>query len=639
MKRKLIYTLEHVEDLAYGLPFGYTLDILYQASARLFRSYFIPKILIMLWHKSGFGASSKQKIVSFRLEAQFPSMLLFFTCLTFMSNVLVAQNQAIAIKGTILESQSQTPIEFATVMIADNLTQKAITGSTTSLDGTFNLQVESPDFYIEISFIGFVTQTIKDFSIVEGKVDLGNILLVENTKILEEVVVRAEKSSIEFKLDKRVFNVGKDLSSTGASALEVLNNVPSVNVNIEGEISLRGSAGVQILINGKPSVIANEQGNALGTITADMIEKIEVITNPSAKYDAEGTSGIINIILKKEDRKGINGSVTLNAGVPHNHSLGLSLNRRTEKFNLFSQLGVGYRELPNDKKNNSENLISNEKLYSEGTEYRNEVFYNLILGTDYHINRYNVLTLSGNFAYEVEDQPSLTNFRFVDAAGLVTSQWNRNEVTEATNPKWQYELQYKKDFKDNKEHTFLFSALGNFFGKDQSSEFNNTLVSGNLAQPDQQTRTEFQEAKYTLKMDYNKPFSDKFSIETGAQYVIQDVSNDYAVSNANGSEWVQEPGLTNVFEYDQKVLGIYGTGSYEDKKWGLKLGLRLENTELNTLLANTNKSNSQTYRNFFPSAHTSYKITEALSLQAGYSRRVFRPRLWDLNPFFNIRNN
>ena len=152
-------------------------------------------------------------------------------------------------------------------------------------------------------------------------------------------------------MDKRVFNVGKDLSSTGASALEVLNNVPSVNVNIEGEISLRGSSGVQILINGKPSVLASEQGNALGTITADMIEQIEVITNPSAKYDAEGTSGIINIIIKKEERKGINGSATINIGIPHNHSFGLSLNRRTEKFNLFTQLGVGYRELPNDREN------------------------------------------------------------------------------------------------------------------------------------------------------------------------------------------------------------------------------------------------------------------------------------------------
>ena len=157
--------------------------------------------------------------------------------------------------------------------------------------------------------------------------------------MLNEVEVRAEKSTTEFRLDKRVFNVGKDLSSTGASAYEVLENVPSVTVSIEGEVSLRGNSGVQILINGKPSVLADQSGNALGTITAEMIEKVEVITNPSAKYEAEGTAGIINIVIKKEDREGLNGSFTLNYGSPLNNSAGLSINRRTEKFNVFSQLG------------------------------------------------------------------------------------------------------------------------------------------------------------------------------------------------------------------------------------------------------------------------------------------------------------
>ena len=565
--------------------------------------------------------------------------LLLLSYFVFSINSLIAQNQRIIIQGTVLESKSQQAIEFATVMIADNNTKKTIAGVTTSAEGTFMAQSSSPDFYIQISFIGFQTQTIETPEIVNGMVDLGKIFLSEDSEVLEEVVVRAEKSQTEFKLDKRVFNVGKDLSSTGASALEVLNNVPSVNVNIEGEISLRGSSGVQVLINGKPSVIASEQGNALGTITADMIDKIEVITNPSAKYDAEGTSGIINIVIKKEERKGMNGSVSLNTGVPHNHSFGLSLNRRTEKFNLFSQLGIGYRELPNDSENINRDLVNQTAILSEGTEYRNEVFYNVILGTDYHINKYNVLTLSGNFAYEVEDQPSRTNFTRQDETGATISEWERNETTEATNPKWQYELQYKKDFKDSKDHHFLFSALGNFFGKDQSSVFENTTLLGTVDEVNQQTRTEFKEAKYTFKLDYTKPFSKQLSLETGAQYVLQDVSNDYAVNNSINGEWIQDPGLTNIFEYDQNVLGIYSTGAYEGKKWGLKLGLRLEYTTLNTLLATTNESNDQNYTNLFPSAHTSYKLTERFSLQAGYSRRIYRPRLWDLNPFFNIRNN
>ena len=554
------------------------------------------------------------------------------------SNFLFAQNQKIEITGTVLDKNSQNPVEFATVMIGDNKTKTAITGVTTELDGEFKVETNATDFYIEISFIGFENKTITEFSIKNGKVSLGQIYMSENNQELEEVVVRAEKSTTEFRLDKRVFNVGKDLSSTGASALELLNNVPSVNVDIEGAVSLRGSSGVQILINGKPSVLASEQGNALGTITADMIDKIEVITNPSAKYDAEGTSGIINIVIKKEERKGINGSVSINTGFPQNHSIGLSLNRRTEKFNLFSQVGVGYREMPNDSENINRDLVNGKTVYSNGTEHRNEKFYNLILGTDYHINKNNVLTLSGSFAYEVEEQPSLINFKLEDAAGDIINEWSRTETTEANNPKYRYELQYKSNLKGHKDHALLISGLGNFFGKDQSSKFFNNETVGSEAFADQQTATNFKEGKYTFSLDYTKPFSDKITLETGAQYVINNVSNDFEVRNLINDEWIADASLTNLFEYDQKVLGVYGTGAYEGDKWGVKLGLRMENTDLKTLLVNTNQDNEINFTNFFPTLHTSYKLTEAFSIQGGYSRRIFRPRLWDLNPFFNIRN-
>ena len=255
----------------------------------------------------------------------------------------MAQKTPISIMGKVVESTSDLPIEFATILIADKTTKKQITGTTSNAEGRFRFTTTARDFYVEVSFIGFKKKTITEFTIEDNKIRLRKISLEEDAKLLENIVVEGEKSQTVFKLDKRVFNVGKDLSTTGASALEVLDNVPSVNVNIEGQISLRGSAGVQILINGKPSVLASEEGNSLGTITADMIDKVEVITNPSAKYDAEGTSGIINIILKKSEKKGLNGSITLNTGVPNNHSVGLSLNRRTEKFNLFSQIGYGTR--------------------------------------------------------------------------------------------------------------------------------------------------------------------------------------------------------------------------------------------------------------------------------------------------------
>lgn len=551
----------------------------------------------------------------------------------------VNAQQKVEIVGKVLDAKTNEPLSFATVALRENKTNTPITGLTTGMDGTFTLATESSDFYIEISFLGYVAKRIDDFSLNNGKIDLGVLSLEESSQVLDEVVVSGTKSSTEFQIDKRVFNIGNDISSTGMGALEVLNRVPSVTVNIEGEVSLRGSGGVQILIDGKPSILADDQSNALGSLTADMIEKIEVITNPSAKYDAEGSSGILNIVLKKEEKKGINGSVSLNTGMPDNHSFGLSMNKRSEKFNLFTQLGAGYRSLPRETENINQDLVNNTLIESDGIEYRNEMFYNMILGADYYINKNNVITLSGNFTYEVEDQPSETNFRSFDANGELVSEWERNEDTEATNPKWQYEVQYKKDFENDKGHDLIFSALGRSFGKDQSSEFSNNFIIGDNNLPDQETRTTFEQVDYTFKLDYTNPISDRFSVETGAQYVINQVGNDFSVADIIEDEVIVDESLTNNFEFDQRVLGLYGTGAYKFNKWGLKLGLRVENTSLNTLLVNTEETNDRNYTNLFPSAHTSYKFSEAFSLQAGYSRRIYRPRLWDLNPFFNIRNN
>lgn len=555
-------------------------------------------------------------------------------------NVSNAQNEKpIKVIGKVVEKQSEQAVEFATVMLADISTKEILGGATTNIEGEFELEVNQKDFYIEVSFIGFKTKRIDTVVIQNGVANLGTIILSDDSQVLEDVVVRAERSQMEFKLDKKVFNVGKDLSSAGGSSLDVLNNVPSVDVNIEGEVSLRGATGVQILINGKPSILATDESNGLGTITADMIEKVEVITNPSAKYDAEGTAGIINIVLKKEERKGMNGSISLNTGYPHNHSIGFSLNKRTEKFNLFTQMGAGYRSLPRYNRNTNKDLTNGRTILSDGIEYRNETFFNVLLGADYHINKRNVLTISGNFAYEIEQQPSKTNFSELNVKQQTVAEWYRQEETDATNPKGQYEVIYKGFFKDNKEHSLQISALGNFFSKAQSSEFENTTTSGNIEDAFQRTSTAFKEARYTFQVDYVKPFSKKVKMELGGQYVLTDISNDFAVSDYINDVWVPNVGLTNVFEYDQQVAAVYGTASYEGKKLGVKAGLRLEHTDLKTLLVNTNEANPQIYTNLFPSAHVSYKFSDRFSIQAGYSRRIFRPRLWDLNPFFNIRNN
>ncbi|SHO63319.1 outer membrane beta-barrel family protein [Algoriphagus zhangzhouensis] len=567
-------------------------------------------------------------------------MRLSLICILFFSIGLnTAFSQEVEITGKVIDGKSQAPIEFATVKLLDKVTGNMLAGTTTQADGTLLLATSSENFSLEISFMGFITQELSDFEVINNKVDLGTIVLEEDSKLMDEVVVQGAKSTTEFKLDKRVFNVGQDLSSTGASALDVLNNIPSVNVNIEGQILLRGTGGVQVLINGKPSVLTSDGGNALGTVTADMIERVEVITNPSAKYNAEGTSGIINIVLKKDEKKGINGSVTLNTGVPNNHSLGFSLNKRTDRFNIFSQLGVGYRTMPEDFETINRNLSDGTRVENIGDAEKNEKFFNLILGSDFYINDKNVITLSGNYAFEGETEYSTGNFGSYSAANTLLSGWTRNESTIADNPKWQYELQYKSDFSDKEDHFLLISAIGSSFAKDQSSEFGNTPTFGEGAQTSQQqTQNDFSQAEYTFQADYTRPFAEKFTLETGGQYFISKVKNNYSISDLEDGIWVVIPTLSNDFDYSQNVLGIYGTGAYEGDKFGLKLGLRMESTDLSTELKQTGESNNQNFTNLFPTLHTSYKLTKGFSVQGGYSRRISRPRFFDLNPFYNIRN-
>jgi outer membrane receptor protein involved in Fe transport len=371
-----------------------------------------------------------------------------------------------------------------------------------------------------------------------------------------------------------------------------------------------------------------------------MIESVEVITNPSAKYEAEGSSGIINIVLKKEEKQGFNGSVSANTGLPDNHSLGVSLNRRTDQFNFFTQFGAGYRSLPDFNESVNLSLADSTQVLSEGTEFRNERFANITIGADYYLNERNVLTLSGSFAYEDEEQPSETEIRSIGSDGQLISAYTREETTTAGNPKYQYDLQYERRFKNNEDHVLQFSTQGNFFGKKQESTFVNVLSEGVQIDPDQETETDYFQQDFIFKGDYTNPFTEEWTLEAGAQYDINDVGNAFAVFNEDGAgSFVADSNFTNNFEFNQKVLGVYATGAYESEDWGLKLGLRVEQTDLQTLLTTTNEANRQQYTSLFPSLHASYSFSKAFSMQAGYSRRIYRPRLWDLNPFFNIRNN
>ncbi|MGY8911370.1 MAG: TonB-dependent receptor, partial [Flavobacteriales bacterium] len=261
----------------------------------------------------------------------------------------------ISITGKVVDANSNQPLEYATIVLKNTDTQK-ISGGITDMEGKFDIKTPTGNYEISVEFISFNSKKYPKQNITSD-LDLGTIKLSEDSKSLDEVVIIAEKTTVDIRLDKKVFNIGKDLSIRGGNASDVLGNVPSVQVDVEGAVSLRGNENVTILIDGRPSALVGMNGaEALRQIPAEAIEKIEVITSPSARYDAEGTAGILNIILRKNKLTGFNGSLQLDLGEPARVGTAFNANWRTKKWNLFTNTGFRYNETPGNAFSDSDYL-------------------------------------------------------------------------------------------------------------------------------------------------------------------------------------------------------------------------------------------------------------------------------------------
>lgn len=565
-----------------------------------------------------------------------------FFLLFIVSSSVYSQTKTYQINGTIADLENHAPLEFSTITLLQQSDSSYIDGAVTNESGHFIILGPIEGSMLRVSYFGYKDLFFSDFSsakIESNTAHLDTIFLGNENAILETVEVRGEQSETIFKLDKRVFNVGKDLSNSGGSAVDVLNNVPSIEVTLEGGIRLRGNSGVQVLINGKPSVLTSDENNALGTIPADMIESVEVITNPSAKYDAEGTTGVINIILKEETKQGFNGSVTLNIGYPNNHSLGFSGNYRSKKVNFFGQVGVGTRRFVSvDTTINSTTYTDyTSTLSSYGTGEKNEDFINVRIGSDFYINDYNTMSLSGHYAYEFEKEYADLEYLLLNNSD-VTSNFSRNETTSANNPKYQYDFHYQKKFKHGKDQVLDFNAVGSFFGKDKTSLFSSELITGDNIGVNQNSINNMKNSNYTYKLDYTHPFNKKWGWEIGGKYEINSNENYSEVYSQNDNVWEFDSLLSGDYGYTLGVLASYTTLAYEGKKFGIKSGLRFEQT--NALATESGSSIGQwNYYNFFPSIHSSYKASKTLSFQIGYSKRISRPNMFELSPYVRFRDN
>ncbi len=542
------------------------------------------------------------------------------------------------ITGTILD-QDQEPLPGASIVIKQN--GKLIQGTLTEFNGKFSLPAEEGDYDLEISFISFQTEK-RNIKVPKSGLKLGAIILKPNNTSLNEVTIEGEANLVEFQQDKRVYNIAKDLNSAGANASEILDNIPSVEVDIDGNISLRGSQNVTILIDGKPSgLVGTDPATALRTLQSSMIEKVEVITNPSARYEAQGEAGIINIVLIKDRENGFNGNFEISAGTPDLYGAAAGLNYRTGKLNFFANLGFNYRSSPGGGFTKQTFTLADTSyaFNSIRDQTRGGSSATLRLGADYNITENQSIT--GTFLYRPSDGNNRVEINYDDfnEDDVLTERQSRIDEENERKQTLEGDLHYEKSLK-GKDHKWTMDMRVQDSDDRENSDIqqNNSLGTGDEFQ---KVSNQEDEQSFLFKTDYVRPLTKVRGIEMGARYNFRNIINNYSVSQLNDFGVYEELDLyTNNFNYIENIAAAYAI--YNDgigSKITYQLGLRGEYTGLETELVKENITNPREYFNLFPSAFFTWKINERADLQWSYSRRISRPNFRSLLPFSSFSDN
>ncbi|QTY27233.1 TonB-dependent receptor domain-containing protein [Flavobacterium sp. CS20] len=564
--------------------------------------------------------------------------------LTIISFSVFAQQNKLT--GKLLDNSQNEPLAYATIAILEPGTENIVTSGITDSDGNFSINVENGQYDIKFEYISYEPKIIKNISITSNK-NLGDIKLKFAQNQLDEVNVVAETTQVEVRLDKKIYNVGKDLTTSGGTVSDALGNVPSVTVDIDGAISLRGNENVRILINGKPSSIAGfGDQDVFQQLPADAIESVEVITSPSARYDAEGTAGIINIILKREKTLGFNGSFRGTLGEPKNSGVFADLNLRTDNFNVFTSIGYTERNRPGnanfDTRYTETDSLNFDRIIEDRDYDRNDKNFNLNAGVEYFINDMSSITASF-FTRTGDDRDITTNTNKRFANGLENSRTIRIEEELDDDERYQYALNYVKRFdKDNRDHKL--TADFQYSKSDQSQattiDENQTNPVDSLVAFQDNLETEKRDS-YLIQADYVRPMGNA-QFEFGFRGDYSDQTQSFLVQKQNltTNELVVDEFVSSDFDFQQNVTAIYT--QYGDKigKFSYLLGLRYENSQLKgktTPLVPENFDRNfdfdKNFDNLFPTVNLVYEIGEDENISLGYNRRINRPRSWFLNPF------
>ncbi len=531
--------------------------------------------------------------------------------------------------GIVVDKETQKPLEYTTISLINKRFPERIQGCITDAKGNFNLEVFPGQYTISIEYIGFDKINIENKVLRENE-DLGRIELEIAAETLQEVELVGERTEVEIRLDKRIYNVGKDITVRGGSVADVLDNVPSVSVDVEGNIALRGNENVRILINGKPSGLVGLSGpQGLRSLPAESIEKVEVVTSPSARYEASGTAGILNIILKKEELEGFNGSFILNGGFPTTYGGNATLNWRTKKLNLFSTTSLRNSESRGGGIFESENF-NPVRFVNEDRDYqrfRNSIFFNL--GAEYFFNDKTSLTVSGFVRKSNNESNNTTEIENLNASGLVIDRFGRYQFEEEVDNSQQFTANFTKKF-DDKGHELIIEFQTEASGEDESDLAENTSTFN------QESETLEDQSRTLLQMDYVWPVNENTQFELGYRGNFSTQETEYNVFDLLESGRTPNVQLTNFLGFTQNVNAAYTQFGQKIEQFSYLMGLRMEKTHIEIDQRTSNIYKEKDYTDWFPTLNLSFEFSEKENITLGYSRRIRRPRSWSLNPFRSL---
>ena len=535
----------------------------------------------------------------------------------------------IKIEGVVIDKETQDPLEYTTISLLNDSSPDLIQGGITDKNGKFIIEVFPGKYNITLEYIGFDKIILKD-KVISINEDFGIFELEIVTESLNEVELVGERTEVEIRLDKRIYNVGKDITVRGGSVADVLDNVPSVSVDVEGNVALRGNQNVRILINGKPSGLVGLSGpQGLRSLPAESIDKVEVVTSPSARYEASGTAGILNVILKKEELEGFNGSFILNGGAPTTYGGNATLNWRTKKFNIFSTTSLRDSESRGGGDFESENF-NPVRFVNEDRDYqrnRKSIFFNL--GAEYYFNDDTSLTISGFVRTSDNESNNNTKIDNLNAAGVVVDQFGRYQFEEEIDNSQQFTTNFTKKF-DDKGHELVIEF------QTESSEEDESDLAENTSTFNQESDTFEDQSRTLLQMDYVWPINENTQFEIGYRGDFSLQETDYNVFDLLDNGRTPNTELTNFLGFTQKINAAYAQFGKKINKFSYLIGLRMEKTHIVIDQKTTKIFKEKDYTDWFPTLNFSFEFTEKENITLGYSRRIRRPRSWSLNPFRSL---